>query len=270
MFKHLLTLILLTVSCVASAEICGKTDDRILSFDSKVGRLARDGETKGCAATLIGKTCVITSGNCIEKDTVEFNVPLSIAGVPQVSAPENRYAVIKSTIQAKSQGGIGDYWAVMRLAPNSVTGKMAGDVQGFYKVATHKYRDMEPVRVVQFTYALNDTDYVRDGVPARADGEVRHFAQQVSFGKLVKSGIFLLPEIIEHDADTSYGAAGSPVISEVTNEVLGINTHGGCQAEYVVKAGARYTNSGTSVVGSRGFRKAIESCLVEEAKEFAQ
>ncbi|WP_413612500.1 trypsin-like serine protease [Bdellovibrio sp. HCB-110] len=254
----------LAFTSLANADICGKTDDRALSFDSKVGRLAKEGEHQGCAATLVGRSCVITVGACAEdRDYVEFNPPVSIAGIPQASTPEDTYYVKKGSAVFK-QKGIGSQWAVMQLEPNRVTNKFAGDVQGFYQVAHRKYQNYEPIRVVGYGYALNDTDYVRSGdVAANTFGDSMNFAQQVSYGRLVKAGIFLIPEIVEHDADTSYGSWGAPIISQITNEIVGISTHGGCQAKYVVKAGARYTNSGTATFGSRSFRNAIAACLAK-------
>ncbi|WP_374029929.1 hypothetical protein [Bdellovibrio bacteriovorus] len=248
----------------AFADICGKTDDRTLSFDPKVGRLAREGEHQGCAATLIGRSCVITVGACAEdRDYVEFNAPVSIAGIPQASAPEDTYYVKRGSAVFR-QKGISNQWAVMELEPNRITQKLPGDVQGFYQVAKKKYYNNEPIRVVSYSYALNDTDYVRSGdVLPNTLGDSMNFAQQVSRGLLVKAGIFLIPEIVEHNADTSYGSWGAPIISERTNEIVGINTHGGCQAKYVVKAGARYTNSGTSAFGSKSFRDAIAACLAK-------
>ncbi len=251
-------------SFAAQADICGKTDDRNLSFDSKVGRLVREGERKGCGITLVGNKCAITIGVCAEdRDYAEFNVPPSIAGIPQASAPEDVYYVKKGTAVFEKRG-IGQQWAVVELEPNRITKKLPGDVQGFYEVATSKYRNNEPIRVVSYGYGLNDTEYVRSGeVQPNTNGDVIHHAQQVSYGKLVKAGIFLIPEIVEHNADTSYGSGGAPIISENTNEVVGINTHGGCKAVYMNPMGARYTNSGTSVFGSKKFRKAIAACLAK-------
>lgn len=247
---------------VAQAEICGKTDDRVPSFDPKVGRLVKEGATSGCGATLVGPNCVITIGECAQnRDLVEFNVPASVAGISQMSSSEDVYYVDKNATVFK-RGGIGSQWAVLRLLPNKVTQKNAGDVQGFYRLAEKKSQNGDPIRVVQYAYALNDIYDIRQGnMPASQYPETMHFAQQVSRGKLVKAGIFLIPEIIEHDADTSYGSWGAPVINEKTNEVVGIDTHGGCRADYMVKVGARYTNSGTSVTGSSEFKRAIAACL---------
>ncbi|AFX99780.1 trypsin-like serine peptidase [Bdellovibrio bacteriovorus] len=247
---------------VSYADICGKSDDRALSFDSKVGRLVKEGETKGCNVTLVSDSCVVTVGACaLDRDYAEFNIPVSVAGVPQTAALEDRYYVEKGTERHNTRG-IGQQWAVLRLKPNEVTGKQAGATQGYYRVATRKSHNGDPIRVVSYGYALNDLYDIKQGnMPANSNPEQMHFAQQVSHGKLVKAGIFLIPSIIEHDADTSHGSWGAPVINEKTNELVGINTHGGCRAQYVVKAGARYTNSGTSITGNSDFRKAVQACV---------
>ncbi|MEK2646792.1 hypothetical protein [Bdellovibrio sp. BCCA] len=255
-----LSAVLLSMS-VAKAEICGKSDERVPSLDPKVGRLVLAGHTTGCTISLVGNKCAITIGECYNYDYAEFNVPASIKGVPQASRAEDIYYVKKDRTVYK-RGGIGSQWAVMQLEPNRITQKLPGEVQGYYRVASHRSQTNEPVRVIGYGYALNDTYNIKhEGYKPNAYGEEMHYAQQVSYGKLVKAGIFLVPEILEHNADTSYGSWGAPIISEVTNEIVGISTHGGCEAEYMVKAGARYTNSGTSVTGSKAFKHAIESCL---------
>ncbi|MGE5087312.1 MAG: trypsin-like serine protease [Bacillota bacterium] len=263
--KTSLLLAVFLLSSTSFAEICGNSDDRVPSADPKVGRLVKAGETQGCTAALVGKNCLITIGACAEnRDYVEFNVPASIGGVPQASSAEDRYDVIKSETKFSAQG-IGNQWAVMKLAANKITGKAAGDVQGFYNVAKQKSHDNDPIRVVSYGYALGDTYEIKYDHKYNANpyADVLHYAQAVSYGKLVKAGIFLIPEIVEHNADTSYGSWGAPIISQVTNEIVGISTHGGCQAEYVVSAGARYTNAGTSVTGNSKFKKAIAACLAQ-------
>lgn len=265
MKKFLSASVLLSLTAFnAHADICGKTDDRVISNDSKIGKLVRVGDYKGCGVTLISNKCAITIGECAEnRDYAEFNVPASIAGIPQTSSQEDIYYVKKGSAVFE-KGSIGSQWAVIELEPNRLTKKYPGEVQGYYEVASRKSRDNDPVRVVGYGYGLNDTDYVRSGeVEPNTNGDVIHYAQQVSTGKLVKAGLFLIPSIVEHDADTSYGSWGAPIISENTNEVVGINTHGGCKAGYVVTAGARYTNSGTSTTGNSKFKKAIAACLAK-------
>lgn len=265
MNKHFtIALMASLMTFAAQADICGKTDDRVLSFDAKVGRLAKAGERQGCGVTLIGNKCAITIGTCAEdRDYAEFNVPASIAGIPQASAPEDVYYVKKGSAVFEN-GKIGQQWAVIEFEPNRITKKLPGDIQGYYEVATSKYSNNEPIRVVGYGYGLNDTDYVRSGeVLPNTNGDVIHYAQQVSYGKLVKAGLFLIPSIVEHDADTSYGSWGAPIISENTNEVVGINTHGGCKAIYVNPMGARFTNSGTSTFGTKKFKQAMAACLAK-------
>ena len=248
-------------SQAAMADICGKVDDRVPSSDSRVARLVQSGQTKGCTATLVSNNCVITMGACAEsKDFAEFNVPASIAGIPQSSKAEDTYRLDTSFLKFENDG-IGSQWAVIKLSPNAITGKSAGEVQGFFKIAK-KSRNNDSIKVIQYSYALPDAPYVKyDGVSVNPHADSIHFAQQVSFGKLVKAGIFLIPQIIEHNADTSYGAGAAPVIDVNTDELIGITTHGGCGARYMNPIGARFTNSGTSAWGSRKFRKAILSCI---------
>ncbi len=242
------------------ADICGKVDDRAPSNDLRVARLVQGGQTKGCTATLVSNNCIVTMGTCVEKDFAEFNVPASIAGVPQSSKAEDTYRVDPSFLKLESDG-IGSQWGVMKLSPNIITGKSAGEVQGFFKISK-KSRNNDPIKVIQYAYALPDAPYVKyDGVSVNPHADSIHFSQQVAYGKLVKAGIFLIPQIIEHSADTSYGAGGAPVIDVKTDELVGITTHGGCGARYTNPIGARYTNSGTSAWGSRKFRKAILSCI---------
>lgn len=256
---------LLIISSHSFAEICGPNDDRVASFDPRVGKLVKEGEFGGCTAALVGNDCVITIGECANnRDYVEFNVPQSIAGVPQSSEVKDRYYVDHGFTSYK-RGGIGNQWAVLKLQKNSVTNLSAGEVQGVFKLASKKQKKNIPVRVVGYAYALNDLYEIKVGeTPANKYPDTLHYAQQVSRGKLVKPGVIGIPEMLEHTADTFYGSWGAPIINEETDEVVGITTHGGCSAKYVVTLGARYTNAGTSVTGSKEFRQAIKQCLAHK------
>lgn len=263
MFKVLSIFIFISLFVLDThADICGKTDDRAPSHDLKVGRLVRTGEQKGCGITLVGRKCAITVGECADtRDYAEFNVPISIDGVPQASDSRDVYYIKKGSA-VFSRGGIGDQWAVLQLEKNRITNKYPGDVQGYYQVASRKFKNNEPIRVVSYGYAGPDLDVVKSGeVQASSHSSVMSYSQQVSFGKLVKAGILFLPSILEHNADTTFGSWGGPIISERTNEVIGINTHGGCKAKYMNPIGARFTNSGTSIFGHKKFREAIKACL---------
>lgn len=249
----------LLLSSPAFADICGKTDDRILSMEPRVGRLVKSGETAGCNITLIGNNCAITSGACDETDYAEFYVPYSLKGVAQPADEKNVYYVKERTA---SNRGIGSTWSVVKLAPNAITHKNAHDVQGFYKIKNKSSKNFIKIKVVSYGGVNNDSYPVSSGeVPPNSNPDQMNYAQQESRGDLVKAGIFLIPSIIEHNADTSYGSAGAPVIDEQLDELVGITTHGGCRAVYVNPIGARFTNSGTSILGNRKFLKAINSCL---------
>lgn len=246
----------------ALADFCGKSDDRFPVIEKSVGRLIKAGETRGCSATLVSKNCVVTMGSCMgDKDYVEFNVPASIGGITQNSEAEDIYTIDKSSL-VLSTGGIGSEWAVVRLHPNSITGRSAGSVQGFSKVISKKPAKNDPVKVIQYSYALNDAYPVKyEGIKGNPYEEVMHYSQQAARGVLVKPAIFLIPEILEHNADTYAGAGGAAIINEKTGELIGINTHGGCAAQYTNPIGARFTNSGTSIWGSKKFKKAILACI---------
>lgn len=258
-------LFLLSLSLSANAEICGRDDDRRASTIPSVGRLIKEGNDYGCTVTLIGPSCAVTSGVCAGKmDVAEFNVPASIAGIPQHPNASDIYPVDKSYFDFDAKG-IGQQWAVIRFRVNPSTGKLPGDVQGFAPIVSKKPKKNDAITVIQYGYALDDADYVRSGdVNPNPYGDEIHYAQQSTPGKLIKAGIFLIPEIYEVDADTSYGSAGAPIFHNQSGELIGIVTHGGCQAKYTTPAGARYTNSGTSIVGNKKFKAAIDKCLARE------
>lgn len=230
----------LMMSVSAFADICGK-DDRTESFDPRVGRLVSEGNTQGCTVALVGESCVVTAGNCVTHDYVEFNVPQSVAGIPQAASLQDRYMVDK-TFMRYSVEGIGQQWAVIKLAANELTGTHAGKNQGFFKIAAKKAPKDTIIKVISFGHVAN-----------RDDADILNFAQQSSQGLLSK-GVLFMPAIIEHSADTSSGSLGAPIINANSGEILGVNTHGGCQGNYS-------NNSGTSISGNKKFAKAINECL---------
>lgn len=231
-----LPLLLVLLSSNSFADLCGMRDDRVAYADPRVARFTEPDQFTGCTVTLISKNCVVTTGTCANrKENAEFNVPSSIAGIPQRSSEEDTYTIDYGFLKG-SRGGIGEEWAVTKLSPNPITGKSAGEVQGFFKVSTSRPKKSDKIIVVQYSHAPNTEN---------------HYAQQLAQGQIVKVRL-LLPSIIEHNADTSYGAAGAPIINAQTGELIGINTHSGC---------ARSANAGTSIWGTPKFKEAIEACL---------
>lgn len=240
--KTLIVALTALVVSEARADICGPADNRLPSHDPRVARFTEPDQFSGCAATLISKNCIVTTGTCANiKENAEFNVPLSIAGVPQRAAPEDTYTIDYGFLIG-SRGGIGEEWAVTKLSPNFITGKSAGEVQGYFKIVSQKPKKNDPIKVIQYSHTLNTT---------HSQGEILHYAQTVSEGKVVKASL-LLSSILEHNADTLYGASGAPIINAASGELIGINTHAGCN---------RSANAGTSIWGNAEFKKAITSCI---------
>jgi hypothetical protein len=235
---------------VAQAEICGQSDDRVISHDPKVGRLSKkDEHGNSCTVTLVGNKCAITAGSCMTSaDHAEFNTPLSVQEVPQASKAEDQYLVEQNNSVYNNERKIGENWAVIKFKANEVTGKFPGEVQGFYTVAAKKYPKDEPIRVVSYGYS-NIFDF-----PVQ-DGDLKNYAQQTSEGTLKNGGIVLLPSVMYYVADLA-GGTGAPIISKASNEVLGIGTHMGCQS-------ADKSNAGTFIPGNKKFQEAIAACLAK-------
>ncbi len=237
------TSLLIAASSFARVKsICGQ-DDRVLSFNSKIGRLSEEGMHKGCTATMIGNSCAITAGHC-ESVLIraEFNTPVSVDNVPQGSDLKDVYQIDQDTINAVN-GGPGDDWAVFKFKPNAITGKLPGVVQGTYDVSFDKIKKGMKIEI---------TGYGKD------DGDLdKHFAQQVHNGKITKIGNMYSSQAMEHVADTMGGNSGSSIIRVDTQEIVGIHTHGGC---------SRYggSNMGTIISGHSKLIKAIKACLASE------
>lgn len=238
--KFLLAVFVLIFSFSAFADICGK-DDREGSFDPRVGRLVSQGSNMGCTAALVGESCIVTAGNCASHDFVEFNVPQSVAGIPQPASIQDRYNLDK-TFMRYNVDGVGQQWAVIKLLANEVTGTHAGKAQGYFSIASKKAAKNTPIKVIGFGHASS-----------HADADILNFAQQSSQGVIGK-GVLFMTSILEHTADTTSGSLGAPIINLTTGEVLGVSTHGGCQGNYS-------TNSGTSITGNKNFAKAVRECL---------
>ncbi|ATH07121.1 hypothetical protein BIY24_03960 [Halobacteriovorax marinus] len=241
-----------------NAEICSFDDNRISSNDPRVGRLSGLKSNSGCAATLVGKNCIITSSVCAKLDrVVEFNIPSSEDGVPAIAKAEDTYEVDPSGF-SYDNSGIGKFWAVAKLKRNELTGKLPGEVQGYFPVISKKPRKNDKIYILQYANTNPDRyDVISGEVGANPNGYSLNYSQSSANGVLVKAGIFLIPEIIYHNVDVSHGGAGAPLINSSTHEVVGVHTHGGCQSGQ----GRDRTNAATSIWGNKEFKKAIYQCL---------
>ena len=246
MLRLFFSLLLLSMTQTSFADICGRSDDRQISNDPKVGRLSKLGNNQGCVVALVGPNCAVTAGSCLKSaDFAEFNTPLSIGGIPQPSKEEDQYIVDKQSWEF-DYGSIGKEWAVIKFKKNAVSGRFPGEAQGFYSLATYKSHKDDDIRIVSYgTTSLLDYPHPQN--------DIRNYAQQTAYGKIVKAGILLLPTIIEHNADTAWGGLGSPIINEKTDELIGISTHGGCETSK--------TNSGTLFDKAKAFKAAVAACL---------
>ena len=234
------TLFISMSSYADEKTICGDNDDRVLSFEAKVGRLSTLKGNKGCTATLINDSCAITAGHC-ERVLIraEFNTPESIGSLPQPSQKEDVYLIDQDTIQLQNDGP-GNDWAVFKFKRNEITNKLPGEVQGFLDVSFKRVRKGKKIRV---------TGYGKD-----TEDPTRNFAQQTHTGKLTSAGNIFERSLLKHNADTMGGNSGSSIILESTQEIIGIHTHGGCSSY----GGA---NKGTLINKHPELVAAIKSCL---------
>ena len=100
---------------VKTEAICGSTDDRVASANPRAGRIM----PVGCTGWLIDGGSLLSAGHCIGTDfqTVEFNVPASLANGTTVAPPvRDQYRVVAGSIVSQN-GGVGNDWAVFQVLP---------------------------------------------------------------------------------------------------------------------------------------------------------
>ncbi len=239
----LLSLILpLQLMALPPKAICGNSDDRILSYDPKIGKVIKNIDSEiGCTATLIGKNCAITAGHCISLlKYVEFNVQ---AALPDGSWPAKNlsdiYAVDPNSIIYKNID-IHD-WAVFKLLPNTETGKLPGDVQGFYKISTQKPKRRQRIYITGY------------GLKTATDRQ--RTLQRTHSATIHK--ISMLMHTITHYVDTMPGNSGSAIILESNHEIVGIHTNNGCDSR-------EKDNLGTLIYKNFELNQAIKNCLTKQ------
>jgi len=239
-----LALTLLLTPSIASASqqksICG-VDDRVPSSLPRVGRLlGKMSDPGGCTVTMIGRTCAITAGHCDSTFGIaQFNTPASIGGRIQHPSAEDMYPVDKANSEWAYRG-LGNDWAVLRVLPNTTTGKYPGDVQGFHDVDFGKPQTGDVIRITG--YGLDRSDPERNLAQQTHTGEITRFNRSTMY----------------HVADTMGGNSGSSIIRESDGKVVAIHTNGGCSS----RGGS---NAATVISENAQLVKAIRTCLAEEA-----
>ena len=187
---------------------CGPTDDRIASNQPATGRLLNI----GCTAWIIPNGKFASAGHCLDgsnSTVVEFNVPLSLpGGTLQHPGPEDQYSVNVST-KIYTNGGIGNDWGVFEVFPNSITGLMPKEAQNAYWPLV---QDLGPDSIRITGYGV--------------DGGTANQTQQTHIGPNAGSS----GTTMRYVTDTEGGNSGSPVIDGLTNNAVGVHTHGGCNS----------------------------------------
>lgn len=206
---------------VVLETICDTTDDRVLSYDTRVGRLS-----SGCTGWLINHqgsaNLYITAGHCISNGTTGavmfFNVPLSTSsGAFRAPPPEYQYPVQNGSIRSSGSGGVGNDYATFRTHANSNTGLSPMTAQGaaFNLASSAPSASQQAVRVTG--YGLRNASFPQ--IPQEWSR-----TQKTDAGPLVSS----TSTTIRYRPDTTGGNSGSPVILESSGLAIGVHTHGGC------------------------------------------
>lgn len=245
-------------------SLCGSIDLRERTNDPKIARVRLEHEPAGCTVTMIGRACAITAGHCEETlGIAEFNLPdKTNAEEVAKTTPEHTYLVDETSLVFKNEGH-GSDWAVVRLKNNETTGKLPGDVQGYYEVSFDVVSIGENVSIKGHGYA---------------DDPLLSFSQLGHTGTVtaVYSGR------LEHRVDTTGGSSGSSIIRNSDNKIVGIHTHGGCYPtmDPITAAGGSVglenyfsffdfynmpnSNAGTGIYKNKELETAIVDCLAWE------
>ncbi|MCC7395526.1 MAG: hypothetical protein IT455_00505 [Planctomycetes bacterium] len=195
-------------------SICGATDDRVLSSDSRVAR----NQPTGCTSWMISDCnhCFLTAGHCSSGlQVIEFNVPLSSAsGSIQHPPPSDQYAVDLTSLQSNGGQGVGNDWAYFGVFPNSVTGLTPFQANGgqAFDLVTPPAVSGQTIRITG------------NGSTSSPVSPTWYLVQKTHSGPYVD----FTGTRVQYAVDTTGGNSGSPIILDGTNQTIGIHTHAGC------------------------------------------
>ena len=201
---------------VSLDNVCGPTDDRVLSTDPRVARLV----PVGCTGWLINDCnhCFLTAGHCTgsSMQVAEFNVPLSTgSGAIQHPGPQHQYAVDFNSVQTNGGLGVGNDWAYYGVFPNSTTGQtpfQANGGQTFSMTSTPPPVGTQNIRITGYGIVNAPVSPTWEQVQKTHAGPYSLFQGTT----------------VEYVTDTTGGNSGSPVLLDGTSQAIGIHTHGGC------------------------------------------
>ena len=247
--------------------VCGN-DDRVHDNDAAVGRIVAlnwindNGiliDTMAyCTGWIASNGAYLTAGHCvdinnpldgvIDMDVLEFNIqPSNPNGVPRFSDPSDQYAIIHGSVEWEN-GGVGDDWAVFGVSPNSNTGLLPIEAQGyFYRMS----RDHNPdsIRVTGCGVdgpapcfgEPSQPGCTNPTPPRNSDSQTLQTSVDISRGE---HGI--LSDIHwRFNTDATGGLSGGPLIAEnvIPNITIGILTTGiggTCPGWFAYNAGTSF------------------------------
>ena len=224
---------------VFQETICGTGDNRTVTTDVRVCRVVSSanlncGLPGPCAASafMISNTSTILTARHVAILNIftiaEFNVPISqTSGAIVHPAPADQYPIDQASVQMSAASVVGDDWAVARLHPNA-NGDTAVSRQGTgFALAGSIPIPGTTIRITGF------------GIDNTPDGS-RHHACQTHTGPFVIG----VGNTLNYSVDTENGNSGSAVRNNVTGQVIGIHTNGGCTSTGGSNAGTSILNSG--------------------------
>jgi V8-like Glu-specific endopeptidase len=204
---------------VVIQTICG-VDNRVASTDNRVGRLV----PVGCSAWVVGNNLFLTAGHCVASraTTLQFNVPASqTSGALVNPAIRDQYSVVQASIVSRN-AGIGNDWALFRVAANTQTGLLPRQAYG-RQFSLSNNRTPTNARVTGFgtdTGVTNQTNQIHTGPFGAFSGTSATYA-----------------------VDTTGGNSGSPVVSSASDVAIAIHTNGGCTSSGGVNSGTSLRNT---------------------------
>jgi hypothetical protein len=188
-------------------SMCG-ADDRIPSAIGAVGYAEAFNPEQNpgtCTVTLIGDNCAISAGHCLPVlGRVRFG--------ENFGSSTNEYEVDERFVRALSTR-IGNDWAVFRLLPNHITGKLPGQEYGFIRLETDA--------TAPLPFQLNVT-----AIGVKDELESAPLTQFSASGQVLWDS----ERILYHDVDTGSGSSGAILIDEISGKGYAIHTHGGCDS----------------------------------------
>lgn len=198
-------------SAGAPGSICGRTDDRKLSQDPRVGRAVSG--ASACTWWLIDEFTILSAGHCVSNPgrtiIIGFNIPLSTSNGTYVQPPPaDQYPMDVSTLRTGSD------WAVIAANRNSNHGLYPGQKQGaWFKLGK--------VPACSSAVTIRITGNGRVSSPVSPTWNA---VQKTHTGPCVQ----VTSSLLRYRTDTTGGNSGSPIIHDQTGEAIGIHTNGGC------------------------------------------